>query len=94
MGDGYTLFLRNDGTVWATGSNDSGQLGVGIIRSIQPYPGHLEDGTPLTNVGHLKAEHHTLFFETMGLYGPRVIMIWPNWVWGIIPIETTPPRSS
>ena len=26
----------------------------------------------------------------MGLYGPRVIMISGNWVWGIIQIDTTP----
>ena len=30
----------------------------------------------------------------MGLYGPRVIMVMANWVWGMIQIDTTQPRSS
>ena len=33
VGEGFSLALRSDGTVWAWGQNDHGQLGRGIITS-------------------------------------------------------------
>jgi alpha-tubulin suppressor-like RCC1 family protein len=33
VGEGFSLALRSDGTVWAWGRNDHGQLGRGIITS-------------------------------------------------------------
>ena len=96
-GHGSTIFLRNDGTAWATGRNDYGQLGVGDnTNRSNPTQVILEDGTPLTNVAQV---HHAssitpYFFETMGLYGPQAKMIMANWVWGMTPIDTTQPRSS
>ena len=49
-----TPFLRNDGTVWATGYNDYGILGVGDnTNRNNPTQVILEDGTPLTNVAQV-----------------------------------------
>jgi len=32
VGDGFTLALTEDGNLWATGSNDHGQLGIGNLQ--------------------------------------------------------------
>ena len=68
MAWGNTLFLRNDGTVWATGSNDRGQLGVGDnTNRYSPTQVILEDGTPLTNVAQVKMTSvNTLFLRNDG----------------------------
>ena len=53
-GANHTVFLKNDGTVWATGYNANGELGIGITtqqnRAVQVMQ---TLGNPLTNVSKL-----------------------------------------
>ena len=59
----FTTVLKANGTVWASGSNDVGQLGNGTVQSIE---GNLrqvvkEDGSALTNIVKIAAgAGHTL----------------------------------
>jgi alpha-tubulin suppressor-like RCC1 family protein/predicted transcriptional regulator len=46
MGDGHALALKNDGTVWAWGKNDMGQLGDGTTTYTQTLP-TLAAGEPI-----------------------------------------------
>ena len=50
-GYNHSIFLKNDGTVWATGSNSDGQLGDGSTtdrtRAVQVMQ---SNGNPLTNI--------------------------------------------
>lgn len=55
----HTLALRSDGTVWAWGRNDHGELGIGTtgyrsaaVQSTNP------DGTPVTLVTRVSTGHH------------------------------------
>lgn len=51
QGSGHTLVLKADGTVWARGTNNKGQLGDGSYQSRENFDYvRLEDGTPLQNI--------------------------------------------
>ncbi len=51
IGEGYTIILKEDGTVWATGRNNVGQLGVGDnIDRNKPVQVKIDENTCLTNV--------------------------------------------
>jgi hypothetical protein len=59
----FSLFLKSDGTVWACGINDAGQLGVGnLLNSNVPLK-----MVGLTNVIAISAgEFHSLFLKNNG----------------------------
>ena len=50
----HSVFLKNDGTVWATGQNNNGELGDGSVinkqRAVQVMQ---SNGNPLTNISRL-----------------------------------------
>ena len=51
VGPEYTIILKEDGTVWATGKNDCGQLGNGTTtNSNKPVQVKIDENTYLTNV--------------------------------------------
>jgi|GEM_PF-1963874 len=55
-GHQHSLFLRQDGSVWAVGDNDAGQLGDGTLqRSLTPVQVKMNDGSFLTNVQAIAA---------------------------------------
>ncbi len=58
----YSLFLKSDGTVWATGQNNSGSFANGtLVSSIVPIQ------TPLTNVKTISAgASHSMFLKNDG----------------------------
>jgi alpha-tubulin suppressor-like RCC1 family protein len=69
VADVHTVALKNDGTVWAWGNNDFGQLGVVTIGisaiRLNPVQVELQDGTPLTQVIAIAAGH----YHTVALVG-------------------------
>jgi len=70
VGNDYSLALKSDGTVWAWGANNQGQLGVGnTIDSITPLPVALPGGTVITE---LAARNHSLALQNNGSI----------WAWG------------
>ena len=55
-GESFTLILKEDGTVWATGSNNVGQLGNGTTtNSNVPLQVKIDENTYLTNVIEISA---------------------------------------
>jgi alpha-tubulin suppressor-like RCC1 family protein len=68
----HTLALRNDGTVWAWGANNLGQLGNGN-NSMQASPVQVGGGTPLTGVQAVAANYEfSMALKTDGTV----------WTWG------------
>jgi alpha-tubulin suppressor-like RCC1 family protein len=63
---GHSVFLRQDGTVWAVGSNHEGELGVGTNRDIIQLARQVlkPDSTPLTNVVAIAASRYNSYFVT------------------------------
>jgi hypothetical protein len=63
---GHSVFLRQDGTVWAVGSNHEGELGVGTTRDIIQLARQVlkPDSTPLTNVVAIGASRRNSYFVT------------------------------
>ena len=63
-GNGHTLILKNDGTLWCTGYNDYGQLGLGNIASKTTFT------EITTNVDDIKSVycgcHHTFILKNDG----------------------------
>lgn len=68
-GDGHTLILRADGTVWAVGRNDDGQLGVGTTTTLNSV-------APVSSLSGIKAiaaaGSHSLALKNDGTV----------WAWG------------
>ncbi|MCH8252777.1 MAG: hypothetical protein IID36_10035 [Planctomycetes bacterium] len=61
---GHVLFVTNDGTAWAMGLNDRGQLGDGTTISNFTEPGEV---VGLSNVATVAAgQRHSLFISTDG----------------------------
>jgi alpha-tubulin suppressor-like RCC1 family protein len=74
IGQQHTVALSNDGTVWAWGVNQYGQLGDGTTIA-RPYPARVQfaDGSTLTNVVAVAAgDYHTLALRSDGTV----------WAWG------------
>ena len=42
VGEYHTLYLKTDGSLWATGLNNSGQLGDMELQTIVPHPFKLQ----------------------------------------------------
>ena len=64
----HTVYLKSDGTVWATGINDSGELGDGTTTSrSNPVQVTNSDGTGFTGVVEISGGfHHTVFLKSDG----------------------------
>ena len=63
--NGFTAVLKEDGTVWTSGSNTDGQLGNGNnINSIEPVQVMIDPNTPLTNVVKIATSHASCFAVT------------------------------
>ena len=68
-GSNHTLYIKDDGTLWAVGSNSNGQLGIGdasVTSSTTAKQVVFNDpntgDTPVTNVTHIAAGgNHSLF---------------------------------
>jgi len=63
VGRDHTLALKEDGTIWAAGGNDSGQLGDGTKVSRNTFVQIKEDseGNPLTDVKAISAGYFRTF---------------------------------
>ena len=67
-GGHHTLFLKADGTAWATGDNQYGQLGNDLNQSqVSPVAVKTAGGTPITGVKAISAgAWHSLFLKEDG----------------------------
>jgi alpha-tubulin suppressor-like RCC1 family protein len=63
-GYGYSLFLKSDGSVWATGAIDAGWMGNGT--TITAYTNRLEQIVPSGVVAIAAGQYHNLFLKTDG----------------------------
>ena len=68
QGMGFTVILKSDGTVWATGLNSNGQLGDGTIENkTKPVQVKIDENTPLTNIVKISAgNEHVLALSENG----------------------------
>ena len=68
VGPEYTITLKEDGTVWATGKNDCGQLGNGTTtNSNKPVQVKIDENTYLTNVRKISTSNlFTVVLTTNG----------------------------
>ena len=68
-GDYRTVYLKSDGTVWATGQNTYGQLGDGTTTDrSNPVQVTHADGTGLSEVVAVSAgDHHTVYLKSDGM---------------------------
>lgn len=62
-GSSHTLYLRNDGTVWASGYNSAGQLGDGTMTN-SLYPIQVLGLTGITSIS--AGSYHSLFLKNDG----------------------------
>jgi alpha-tubulin suppressor-like RCC1 family protein len=66
LGENHTLLLKNDGTLWVTGENKFGELGMGAsVEKVTVFtqvmvPG--SEGTPVTGVVEIAAGHDSSYF--------------------------------
>jgi alpha-tubulin suppressor-like RCC1 family protein len=69
-GHQHSLFLRRDGSVWAVGDNDAGQLGDGTLqRRLTPVRVKMNDGSFLTNVQAIAAGGEIGYIISSAPYG-------------------------
>jgi hypothetical protein len=63
---GHSVFLRQDGTVWAVGANQYQELGGGLTGGAIPLAQQVlkPDSTPLTNVVAIVASRFNSYFVT------------------------------
>ena len=69
VGTWHTLFLKVDGSVWAVGKNESGQLGDGTTTN-RTSPVRVLDnlGNPLVGISAISAgEEHSIFLRSDGM---------------------------
>lgn len=63
-GGSFSVFLKNNGTVWATGDNSYGQIGDGTTSTVRTTPVEIPG---FTGIIDLKAgTHHILFLKSDG----------------------------
>jgi alpha-tubulin suppressor-like RCC1 family protein len=83
-GDRHSLFLRQDGSVWAVGNNDAGQLGDGTFQwRTTPVRVKMKDGSFVTNVKAIAAggEIGVITFGTV--WGHSVFLRQDGTVWSV-----------
>ncbi len=74
-GEGHSLALKSDGTIWAWGDNQYGQLGSGLIGVNQTRPVQVARIPTLTGLGAVAIDagrYHSLALTSDGMI----------WVWG------------
>jgi alpha-tubulin suppressor-like RCC1 family protein len=94
-GEGYTVAVKNDGTLWAWGSNYSGQLGIGSGDN-NPHPNPVQIGAD-TDWDKVSAGH----FHTVAIKRDGTLWAWGsngegqlgNGAWGdsYIPVQVVDP---
>ena len=66
-GYGHSLFLKSDGSLWAMGSNNYGQLGNGSNSEVFPYANNQPEEIVASNVTAIAAGlGHSLFIKSDG----------------------------
>ena len=63
-GEGFSVFLKNNGTVWATGENSYGQIGDGTSGTMQTTPLQVAGLSGITAVQ--AGAHHALYLKNDG----------------------------
>jgi alpha-tubulin suppressor-like RCC1 family protein len=64
-GWGYSLLLKNDGTVWSCGVNDKGQLGIGNTTN-QSTPQNIASLSGIVQISSGPLSGHSLFLKNDG----------------------------
>ena len=85
-GESHTVFLKNDGTVWAAGYNANGRLGDGTVTQRNQPVCVVDDlGNPFSDVVAISAgASHTSYQKRTELFGRWVVILRVN-------LETGPP---
>jgi len=90
-GHGYTVALRDDGTVWAWGLNHHGQLGDGTTWIDSHIPAHTPvQVTGLSNMTAISAGHH----HTVALRDDGTVWAWGGNQFGQLGDGTTTDRHT
>jgi alpha-tubulin suppressor-like RCC1 family protein len=84
-GHQHSLFLRQDGSVWAVGDNAAGQLGDGTLqRRLTPVRVKMNDGSFLTNVQAIAAGGEIGYISISGpVWGHSVFLRQDGTVWAV-----------
>ena len=89
-GDGWTVVLKEDGTVWASGVNDVGQLGQGdTVNKNMPVQVKIDAGTYLTNVVKISVS----YAQGMALTADGEVYAWGRNNFGQLGVGDTTNRT-
>lgn len=86
VGNGFSMGIRNDGTLWGWGVNSSGQIGLGNTTSPQLQPAQIATGTDWTRVSAGSA-------FAAGIRG-GTLWAWGSNISGQVGDGTTTPRTA